>query len=124
MPPSVETPTELENGPKGIKLKPAEMIGGRRRAASHPSPHDPTAKAPPHVTSVIVPVDEQPQPEQQLETFDAEPPKVKTKYPPQPKQNNNMHAKLQKKNVANNRIGGGVRHSIQRPQNVGSNGWS
>jgi hypothetical protein len=35
------------------------------------------------------------------------------------------HSANQKmKNIANRGLGGGVRGSLQRPQNVGPNGWS
>lgn len=34
------------------------------------------------------------------------------------------HANQKQKNVGNRGLSGGVRHSVQRPQNVGSNGWA
>eukprot|EP00037_Helgoeca_nana_P009835 m.86292 g.86292 ORF g.86292 m.86292 type:complete len:123 (-) comp19836_c2_seq1:201-569(-) len=120
---TVETIATLESGsslPKSPKLKPAEMIGGRRRPAGHPTKEDVTvATAPSAIVSLILPVDE-PEPDVLIET-EMNSPKT---YKKMPKYDSKHQQAYMQPNVKRNTANGGLQGGIQRPQNVGTHGWS
>eukprot|EP00036_Acanthoecidae_sp_10tr_P000219 CAMPEP_0182948822 /NCGR_PEP_ID=MMETSP0105_2-20130417/59940_1 /TAXON_ID=81532 ORGANISM="Acanthoeca-like sp., Strain 10tr" /NCGR_SAMPLE_ID=MMETSP0105_2 /ASSEMBLY_ACC=CAM_ASM_000205 /LENGTH=129 /DNA_ID=CAMNT_0025089117 /DNA_START=687 /DNA_END=1076 /DNA_ORIENTATION=+ len=125
----VDSPINLEAGrqPKSPKTKPAAMVGGRRRPQGKPQKTKAEGdddRAPPVIESIIVPV-EVPEGDELVTIENPPPAKERNKFPPRPKVKVSSSGANQKtKNAANRKAGGGISHSVQRPQNVGSNGWA